>query len=193
MYSMILGITGGIGCGKTTAASLFEKRGFSRIDSDLLIRNTVLASSEVLNEIRAHLGTRVFDSQGALNRSALAAIVFTQEAELKWLENLTHPRLFDLWRGQLATNPEGKWVIEAPLLFEANLQNWFDFTVCVACSSDLQRIRLEQRGLNRGLAEQRISQQLPLSRKVEWADFVLWNSSSTAFLEAQIDRLVANL
>lgn len=190
---MILGITGGIGCGKTTAANLFEKRGFSRIDSDLLIRNTVLASSEVLDEIRAHYGVGVFDTAGNLDRIALAAIVFNQEHELKWLENLTHPRLFELWRKQLATHIGGKWVIETPLLFEAKLENWFDFTVCVACSSELQLVRLEQRGLSRRLAEQRISQQLPVSQKVDWADFVLWNSSSTAFLEAQIDRLVVNL
>jgi len=190
---MILGITGGIGCGKTTAANLFENKGFSRIDSDQLMHANVLASNEVLTAIRAHFGSGVFDATGALNRASLAAIVFNDAHELRWLENLTHPKLFELWRQKLATNPEGKWVIETPLLFEAKLENWFDFTVCVACSSDLQRNRLEQRGLNRELAQQRIAQQLPLSRKIEWADFVLWNSSSTAFLEAQIDRLVANL
>jgi dephospho-CoA kinase len=73
------------------------------------------------------------------------------------------------------------------------LENWFDFTVCVACDPDQQIFRLEQRGLNRALAGQRISKQLPLARKIELADFVLWNSGSAEFLEAQIDRLASIL
>ena len=80
-----------------------------------------------------------------------------------------------------------------PLLFEQRLENWFDFTVCVACSFDQQIVRLEQRGLSRGLAEKRIAKQLPLARKVELADKVLWNDGTISFLHAQIDALVGSL
>jgi dephospho-CoA kinase len=69
------------------------------------------------------------------------------------------------------------------------LENWFDFTVCVACAPQQQLARLEQRGLPRALAGQRISKQLPLARKIELSDFVLWNEGSPTFLEAQVDRL----
>jgi dephospho-CoA kinase len=69
------------------------------------------------------------------------------------------------------------------------LENWFDFTVCVACAPDAQLVRLEQRGLPRELARQRISKQLPLERKIEQSDFVVWNEGSLAFLQAEVDRL----
>jgi dephospho-CoA kinase len=109
------------------------------------------------------------------------------------LEQLTHPLLFAEWRRLLATQPEADWVFEVPLLFEQSLENWFDFTVCVACSPELQLVRLEQRGLSRELAGQRISQQLPLARKIELADRVMWNDGSAAFLQVQIDTFVASL
>jgi dephospho-CoA kinase len=73
------------------------------------------------------------------------------------------------------------------------LENWFDFTVCVTSHLPTQLARLEQRGLSRALAEQRISKQLPLARKTDLADFVLLNDGSTDFLQQQITRLVSAL
>ena len=73
------------------------------------------------------------------------------------------------------------------------MENWFDFTVCVASDPSSQLARLEQRGLDRALAEQRISKQLPLARKIELSDLVLWNDGSTAFLRSQVDRIVDSL
>ena len=102
---------------------------------------------------------------------------------------LTHPRVAAVRRAALASDPDANWAIEVPLLFEKGLENWFDFTVCVACAPAQQLARLEQRGLPRALAGQRISKQLPLARKIELSDFVLWNEGSPAFLEAQVDRL----
>ena len=113
--------------------------------------------------------------------------------ERLWLENLTHPVLFALWRETFAAAPNAAWAVEVPLQFEKKLENWFDFTVCVACPPALQLARLEQRGLPRVLAEQRISKQLPLAQKIELADFVLWNEGSAEFLGEQVDRLVASL
>ena len=80
-----------------------------------------------------------------------------------------------------------------PLLFEKALENWFDFTVCVACAPSSQLARLEQRGLPHVLAGQRISKQLPLARKIELSDLVLWNQGSAEFLGTQVDHLVTAL
>lgn len=186
---MILGITGGLGCGKSTAARMFERRGFGRIDSDTLIRERVLTSERVMAALRVRHGDAVFSSDGSVNRAALAACVFADDQERRWLEALTHPVLFGLWRETLATAPGGRWVVEVPLLFEHALENWFDFTLCVACSPEQQLLRLEQRGLSRSLAGQRISKQLPLARKIELSDFVLWNEGSATFLQDQVDHL----
>jgi dephospho-CoA kinase len=190
---MILGLTGGMGCGKSTAAKGFVGHGFRLVDSDVQIRELVLTAPKVLTQLRGRYGESIFTASGTLDRAALAARVFAAESERLWLEQLTHPLLFGEWRRLLASAPAADWVFEVPLLFEQSLENWFDFTVCVACSPEQQLVRLEQRGLSRELAGQRISQQLPLARKIEPADKVMWNDGSAAFLQVQIDSLVASL
>lgn len=190
---MIVGITGGVGCGKSTVARAFERRGYRRLDSDRIVREEVLTEPAVVDAIRARFGDGVIDhgadGVGVVNRPALAQRVFETDADRVWLEDLTHPRVFAAWRAALASDPSARWVVEVPLLHEKGLENWFDFTVCVACAPAQQLARLEQRGLPRVLAELRISKQLPLARKIELSDFVLWNEGSPAFLEAQVDRL----
>jgi len=190
---MILGITGGMGCGKSTAAAGFERRGFRRLDTDALVRDGVLAMPDVRAALREHFGGAVLHADGTVDRARLAAEVFPDAAALQWLEGLVHPRLYELWREAFAAAPDAAWAVEVPLLFEKGLENWFDFTVCVASSAPQQLARLEQRGLTRALAEQRISKQLPLARKIELADFVLWNDGSAGFLQEQIDRLIESL
>ena len=190
---MIAGITGGLGCGKSTAARMMEARGFRRLDSDQIVREQVLADPAVLAALRDRYGPEITEANGAVNRTRLAQRIFQDDAERLWLEELTHPAVFAAWRTAFAASPDVRWAVEVPLLFEKALENWFDFTICVACAPALQLTRLEQRGLPRALAGQRISKQLPLARKIERSDFVLWNEGSPAFLEAQVDRLASAL
>ena len=190
---MIAGITGGLGCGKSTVARLFEQRGFRRLDSDALVRERVLTSATIKEALRARFGGEIFAADGSVNRAALGERVFAEDTQRVWLEELTHPMVFALWREAFAVEPGARWAVEVPLLFEKGLENWFDFTVCVAYAPAEQLARLEQRGLPRVLAGQRISKQLPLARKIELADFVLWNDGSPQFLEAQVDRLIETL
>ena len=193
LLAMILGITGGIGCGKSTAARHFEKQGFRRLDMDELVREKALTSPEVVSALRGRFGSGVVDSDGNVDRRALGGFVFKDDVDRIWLEQLTHPIVFSLTRSALAENRSADWAVEVPLLFEQSLENWFDFTLCVACAASQQLVRLEQRGMNRALAGQRISKQLPLARKIELADFVLWNDGSVEFLQEQVDRLVDSL
>lgn len=190
---MIIGLTGGMGCGKSTAARMFEAAGFMRIDSDSIVRETVLTDPAVMAVLRERWGESVFAADGSIERALLAERVFGNESDRQWLEQLVHPRVFAAWRDRLASAPCGRWVIEVPLLFEQRLENWFDFIGCVACAPEQQLARLEQRGLRRPLAEQRITQQLPLAHKIEHSDFVLTNDGSTDFLQKQVDQFVAGL
>jgi dephospho-CoA kinase len=190
---MVLGLTGGFGCGKSTTAKLFAARGYRHIDSDIIVREQVLPTPEVTTALRARYGEGVFNAEGQVDRPALAVIVFSDDSERTWLEELTHPMFFDIARATMRTEPGARWVVEVPLLFEKSLENWFDFMVCVACDPTLQLARLEQRGLDRLLAGKRISKQLPLARKIELSDFVLWNDGSPSFLKAQVDRIVDSL
>lgn len=182
-----------MGCGKSTVARLLEERGFRRLDADAVIRERVFTSPEVQAALRARYGEGVILADGTVDRALLAERVFGDDAEREWLEELTHPVLFRIWRAEFAAHPEARWAVETPLLFEKGLENWFDFTVCVACAPEQQLARLEQRGIPRVLAGRRISKQLPLTRKIELSDFVLWNEGSPEFLAAEVDRLMTAL
>ena len=189
---MIIGLTGGIGCGKTVVSRMMASRGFCSLDSDEIIRSTLLIDSEVIDAIREHLGPDVLKDSGQVDRGKLARRVFADGASLAWLEGLLHPRLFEFWRNAFAADRTKSWVVEVPLLFEKSLQNWFDFTVCVASHPDVQLARLERRGLPPELARQRISKQLPLAHKIELVDFVLSNDGSLDFLREQVSTLIAS-
>ena len=182
-----------MGCGKSTAAGIFEEFGFRRADADEQIRRVVLSDPKVIRAIVERFGPSALRPEGTVDRSAVARIVFVNDGELRWLEELLQPRLFAYWRQLLAERSEHPWVFEVPLLFEKRLENWFDFTVCVATSSTNQLARLAERGMSQALAEQRISKQLPLAQKLELADFVLLNDGSSAFLRDQIATLVEKL
>ena len=190
---MQIGITGGIGCGKSTAARFFEAHGFRRIDADEQVKRLLLPRPDVIAAIAEKFGKGVLTEAGQVDRAAIASRVFENEEALRWLENLLHPLLFIEWRRVLTEEPGNQWIFEVPLLFEKRLENWFDFTVCVATSSTFQLTRLAERGMSRALAEQRISKQLPLAQKIEFADFVLSNDGSLSFLQAQVARLVEQL
>ena len=192
-HSVRIGVTGGMGCGKSTVSKLLAEQGFILIDSDALIRDKILHLPEVVAEAVNKYSDKILDSEGKIDRSRLATKVFANDADLRWLEELTHPRLFDEWRAIMRPDPKGRWVIEVPLLFEKQLENWFDFIVCVASSPDQQLARLEQRGIPRPLAEQRISKQLLLAKKIELSDFVLWNDGPISFLKDQVKILSADL
>ncbi len=194
---MVLGITGGMGCGKSTAARMFEELGFRRIDSDALVRDRVLVMREVVAQAKRRFGAGVLavDAAGCerIDRAALAKVIFADEAKrLEW-EDVVLPRLYVLWRELLDGDPQARWVVEAPLLYEKGLEKGFDFVVCVASSSATQFARLAGRGVSHTLAGQRISKQLPLAQKIEKSDFVLSNDGSTDFLREQIIHLAARL
>lgn len=186
---MIIGITGGMGCGKSTAARLFVELGYRLIDSDALVKNEILTDPAVIELAIGRWGGSVLLPTGELDRRSLAEIVFGRSEELEQLEAWVHPRLYSRWRQLIAEDPQADWIIEVPLLFEKQLENWFDFIVCVASSADVQLARLIERGIPHTLAEQRISKQLPLARKIALADMVLWNDGPPPFLRAQVHSL----
>lgn len=188
---MIIGLTGGIGCGKSTAAGLFAERGWRRLDADQVVRDEVLPRPAMIAAVRERFGDSLV-RDGAIDRAALGERVFADADALRWLEERVHPQVYAYWRETLAASPAGtRWVFEVPLLFEQRLENWFDFIVCVTTSSAQQLARLEKRGMSQTLARQRISKQLPLAQKVELSDYVLLNDGSVEFLRDQIDRLLS--
>ncbi|HVU16481.1 MAG TPA: dephospho-CoA kinase [Candidatus Didemnitutus sp.] len=191
--NLVVGITGGMGCGKSTAAALFAPHGFTCLDADRVVREELLVRPEVVTAIRERFGVSVLDDKGRVDRRRLASVVFSDDDALRWLENLLHPRLETAWRTLFTAGCGQKFMAEVPLLFEKQLNNWFDFTICVTTDSTLQLRRLEQRGIAPELARQRIAKQLPLARKCEMADFVIVNDGSLEFLREQVGLLANRL
>lgn len=186
---LVLGLSGGMGCGKSTATRLFAELGFRVVDCDRIVREELLPSPEIVAALAARFGPAVVGADGQLDRAAVATRVFGDDAQRLWLEALLHPRVRESWRRALAGDMAARWVVEVPLLFEKGLENWFDSTICVATSSALQVSRLHARGVPADLAAARIAKQLPLPRKIAAADFVLLNDGSLDFLKEQVALL----
>lgn len=186
---LVLGLSGGMGCGKSTATKLFAEFGFRMVDCDRIVRDELLPRADVVAAVAARFGRAVVGADGRLERAAVAARVFGNDENRLWLEALLHPLVRESWRAALAGDLGARWVVEVPLLFEKGLENWFDSTVCVATSSPQQLSRLQARGVPPDLAAARIAKQLPLPRKIAAADFVLLNDGSIDFLREQVASL----
>lgn len=186
---LVLGLSGGMGCGKSTATRFFGECGFRTVDCDRIVREELLPRPDIVAAIAARFGAGVLGGDGRLNRAAVAERVFARDEDRLWLEALLHPEVRASWRAALAGDLGARWVVEVPLLFEKRLENWFDSTVCVATSSGQQLSRLQARGVPPDLAAARIAKQLPLPRKIAAADFVLLNDGSLDFLREQVASL----
>jgi len=190
---MIVGLTGGMGCGKSAAARRFAARGWETIDCDAIAWELLERDPETRAEVAAAFGAEILDAGGGIDRRRLAKAAFGDPAKLAALEGLMHPRVRRRWQAAVRARPQIRWVVEIPLLFEKNLENRVDFTLCVFCDLETQFARLASKGFSRAEARARIERQLPLAEKAERADCVLLNDGVEAALNAQVDRLLPHL
>jgi len=188
---MVIGLTGGIGCGKSAAAACFAEFGFNVVDADQLARE-VLESAGCVSQLRARWGDACLTADGRPDRRWIAAKVFGEPAELAFLEALTHPEVARL-RQAAVGDAKRHHVVEIPLLFEKNLTDGFAMIVCVSCSEETRRARLLKKGLTDEEISRRINSQLPLSEKVKRSDVVLFNDGDRSFLREQVAALVGRL
>lgn len=191
-----LGLTGGVGMGKSTTARFFGERGAQVVDTDELARQLVEPGQAALAEIRAVFGGSMVSSDGRLRRNELAQLVFSDPVARKKLEAILHPRIRESWLAQLdawrGTGHELAIVV-IPLLFETDAEASFDKTVCTACSAQTQRQRLLSRGWTLEQITQRIAAQWPIERKITRADFVVWTDGSQETQAEQVEQIIAKL
>jgi dephospho-CoA kinase len=188
------GLTGGIGMGKSTAAELLVRRGIPVVDSDAIARRVVEPGQPALQEIRQAFGDDIIGADARLRREELARRVFTNEAARRTLEAILHPRIRAVWQAQFdAWQTEGRAVAVAviPLLFETNAASHFDATLCVACSTATQRLRLRARGWSDEQIDQRLAAQMPAQKKMWLADYVVWTEGGLDVHEEQLRRIMA--
>jgi dephospho-CoA kinase len=192
----VLGLTGGIGMGKSTSARLFQERAVPVVDTDDLARKVVEPGQPALAEILAAFGPEMIGPDGRLRRDEMARRVFADSAARQRLEGILHPRIRELWRAQVEVwRAEGRplALVVIPLLFETKAEAELDATICVACSAATQQERLRSRGWTPEQIEQRLQAQLPTDQKMARADYLIWTEGSLDVHAAQIDRILRQL
>jgi dephospho-CoA kinase len=192
----LLGLTGGVGMGKSTAADFLRQRGLAVVDTDDLARRVVAPGQPAVREIAMTFGTHVVDSSGQLRRETLAEIVFADDVARRRLEAILHPRIRELWLAETRrwrATGVAQGVVVIPLLFETGAEAEFDATLCLACSAATQRERLVERGWSVEEAARRNRAQWPVEKKMGRSTYVVWNEAGLAVLAAQLDRVLKQI
>ena len=188
---MLVGLTGGIGAGKSAVAARLAELGAVVIDADRVARDVVAPGTEGLAEVVATFGPEVVGPDGSLDRPALARLVFPDPDARERLEKIIHPRVRARTAQLVAAAPSGAVVVnDVPLLVEAGLARTFDLVVVVLAGEETRRRRLvDHRGMTPDEAGQRIAAQATDEQRRAVADVVLDNDGSLADLRAAVDRL----
>jgi dephospho-CoA kinase len=193
----VVGLTGGLASGKSTFASALRARGVPVVDADAIAREVVRPGSPALARLVEELGEGVLDADGALDRRAVAARVFSDREARRRLEAITHPAIRSAMveeTARLAAAGHELAFYDAPLLFEVGLDAALDSVVVVWAPAAAQRARAVARGgLTPEEAEARLAAQLPLDEKARRADFVVVNDGPPEALDGKAARLLDDL
>jgi dephospho-CoA kinase len=189
-----VGLTGGIGAGKSEALAALERLGAATLSTDAVVHE-LLEGDELRRLVVERFGERVA-REGRIDRNAVASVVFEQPDEREWLEAQLWPRVGERvarWRQEVAGHvpPPRAAVVEVPLLFEAGMEGAFDHTIAVVAAEPVREERAAARG-HAGL-ESRASRQLSQREKAERAEFVVENDGDLAELERKLSALLENI
>ncbi len=186
----ILGLTGGIGSGKSTVAKAFRDLGIAVVDADIAAREVVAKGSPALKQIADHFGPHILQADGTLDRAKLRRIIFDNSEEKQWLESLLHPLIERHIRKQLTQATSPYVVFESPLLLETRQHELVDRVLVVDVPEKTQITRASARDNN---SEEQIraimSTQLPRQERLSRADDIIDNSGSAADTAAQAQQL----
>lgn len=188
----VLGLTGGIGSGKSLVASMFAALGAEVIDADQLARDVVEPGQPALTEIVEAFGSEMLQPNGRLDRARLAGVVFADPAARMTLDAITHPRIRERMRQEVEARAQqpGLLILDIPLLYESGRENTVEKVVVVWVDRPTQLQRLMGRdGLSHEQATQRLAAQLPLDEKRSRADEVIDNSGTPAQTRQQVEAV----
>ena len=185
-----MGLTGGIGAGKSEASDHLKRLGIPVLDTDVVARELVYPGQPALAEIVAAFGSGILDFQGHLDRTRLGLRVFEDSAALRRLEAILHPRIYDgwtAWTREQALHDHRLCAVVIPLLYEKGYESHFQVTMALGCTPQTQRQRLHQRQWSDRVIDQRLAAQWPMSEKLQRADYCLWSEGQRDILHQQIE------
>ncbi|WP_394203988.1 dephospho-CoA kinase [Shewanella waksmanii] len=190
MAKLIVGLTGGIGSGKTTVAELFAEKGIELVDADIVAREVVAPGSLGLQKISQHFGENILLSNGELDRKALRDLVFSQPEQRHWLNELLHPMIRSEMLRQLDETCSSYAILVVPLLFENGLDRLVNYTLVVDISPQEQMKRVAARDdVSAEQVQRIIDSQASRSDKLSKADDVIDNHGTQSALIQQVDKL----
>ena len=193
---LLVGLTGGIGAGKSTVAELLAERGAVIVDADRVARAVVEPGQPALKKLVERFGEGILDPDGRLERGALAKLVFGDDEARRDLEAITHPAINDEFSRRVVEAPSDAIVVlDVPLLAESEQarKRPYQTVIVVEAPRDIRLERLEARGVNRTDAEARMAAQAGDEERRKIATHVVDNASDRADLERQIDEVWADL
>jgi dephospho-CoA kinase len=189
---LLVGLTGGIGSGKTTVARMLEERGAVVIDADDLARRAVDPGTPGFVRLIDEFGQRMVDGHGGLNRSALADVVFTDPDARRRLEEIVHPEVARMFAEETAPYRDTNRVVvySVPLLVEAGLRDAFDLVIVVEAPEEARIARLQaDRGMSASAVRERMSAQAGDAERRRAANIVVRNDRSLEDLRGEVDAL----
>jgi dephospho-CoA kinase len=186
-----VGLTGGIGSGKSTVAALFAELGVPVIDTDIISHQLTQPGGAAISEIQSVFGNDFINANGALNRESMLKLIFSDSASKERLEKILHPLILAHVKKRATSSVAPYVLIVVPLLFESkSYLNWLNRTATVDCTEDTQLARATQReGLNKQLVRAIMAQQLSRSQRLQLANDIIQNDSSLTHLHSQIEEL----
>jgi dephospho-CoA kinase len=196
--SLIVAITGGMGTGQSTVCKFLEKSGVKTINADNVAKREIERNKELQIELKKTFGSRIFYRNGKLNRKLLAKIAFSDEIKTVHLNKMVHPRMISSIINIIEEAKESQKypiiAVDAALIYELSLENVFDAVVVVTSrmKNRLERIKTRDNISEKELLE-RISMQLPIEEKMQWADFVIKNNDSIEDLKSSTQKLFQQL
>ncbi|MEI6859447.1 MAG: dephospho-CoA kinase [Shewanella sp.] len=193
MSKYLIGLTGGIGSGKTTVANLFAELGIELVDADIIARDVVAIGTQGLSQITAHFGQQILNQNGNLDRAALRDIIFNQPQERSWINDLLHPMIRIKMLKQLNASSSPYTILVAPLLFENKLDRLVNRTLLI----DISPTHQQQRTINRDSVTKEqikkiINSQTPRAEKRLKADDVIDNHGEISALKSKVIALHYN-
>lgn len=192
--SVVIGLTGSIGTGKSTISKMFTDRGIPVVDADLIAREVVKPDAAAYTDIVATFGEGILLADGRLDRKALGNIVFADEAQRLQLNEIVHPAIrteMIRQRDEYVEKNHAYVVMDIPLLFESKLTKFVDKVMVVFVDPDVQVARITARdNSSTEEAKQRIASQIPVAEKVKLADAVIDNNGTIAESAAQLAAIL---
>jgi len=187
---LTIGLTGGIGCGKTTVSQLFESKGIPVIDADEIAHAIVQKGAPALSLLSNAFGGNILNTDGSLNRNNLRELVFNHPEEKEKLEGILHPLIYQTMFQQLKQHNSPYGILSIPLLFETHYQRKVDRVVVIDCSEETQKERVRSRDqLSDEMIYSIMSSQCSRSFRREHADDILNNDSTLTNLADAVHQL----